>query len=97
MSEEKKEVKDEQENTARSEAMAVLEMGGPDIASAPADGDDKAKGKKPKRSVPAGKNSRRPSSSTPHRYFPIARLSSFASIENLPFAVPRTVHGIIIP
>ncbi|MBQ6925846.1 MAG: 30S ribosomal protein S11 [Kiritimatiellae bacterium] len=29
-------------------------MGGPDIASAPADGDDKAKGKKPKRSVPAG-------------------------------------------
>ena len=41
MSEEKKEVKDEQENTARSEAMAVLEMGGPDIASAPADGDDK--------------------------------------------------------
>ena len=54
MSEEKKEVKDEQENTARSEAMAVLEMGGPDIASAPAEGDDKAKGKKPKRSVPAG-------------------------------------------
>ena len=54
MSEEKKEVKDEQENTARSEAMAVLEMGGPDIAAAPAEGDDKAKGKKPKRSVPAG-------------------------------------------
>ena len=51
MSEEQKEVKDEQENTARSEAMAVLEMGGPDIASAPADGDDKAKGKKPKRSL----------------------------------------------
>ena len=37
MSEEQKEVKDEQENTARSEAMAVLEMGGPDIASASAD------------------------------------------------------------
>ena len=54
MSEEQKEVKDEQENTARSEAMAILEMGGPDIASAPAEGDDKAKGKKPKRSVPAG-------------------------------------------
>lgn len=54
MSEEKKEVKDEQENTAHSEAMAVLDMGGPDIAGAPAEGDDKAKGKKPRRAVPAG-------------------------------------------
>lgn len=56
MSEEvKEEVKDEQKDTTHSEAMAVLEMGGPDIAGAPA-ADDDAKGKKKARgrSVPAG-------------------------------------------
>ncbi len=51
-------VKEEQPvDTARSEAMAVLNMGGPDVASAAtADGEDgKSKGKKSKgKSIPAG-------------------------------------------
>ncbi len=58
MSEEKKEdLKDPAVDTARSEAMAVLNMGGPDVAAAStADGEDgKAKGRKSKgKSIPAG-------------------------------------------
>ena len=57
MSEEKKDVKEESAvDTARSEAMAVLNMGGPDVAAASAEGDDaKAKGRKSRgKSIPAG-------------------------------------------
>ena len=57
MSEEKKDVKEESAvDTARSEAMAVLNMGGPDVAAANADSDDaKAKGRKSRgKSIPAG-------------------------------------------
>ena len=55
MSEEKKEeVKDPAVDTARSEAMAVLNMGGPDVAAATADDDGKAKRKSRGKSIPAG-------------------------------------------
>lgn len=54
MSEEKKEVRDEAEDTARSEAMAVLNMGGPDVAAASADEEGKAKRKSRGKSIPAG-------------------------------------------
>ncbi len=58
MSEEKTDVKEEQPvDTAKSEAMAVLNMGGPDVAAAaPTEGEDaKAKGKKARgKSIPAG-------------------------------------------
>ena len=55
MSEENTEVKEEQKDPAVSEAMSVLNMGGPDVAASAAEGDDKAKAKKARtRSVPAG-------------------------------------------
>lgn len=55
MSEEKKEeVKDPAVDTARSEAMAVLNMGGPDVAAASADEEGKAKRKSRGKSIPAG-------------------------------------------
>lgn len=55
MSEEvKEEVKGEQKDSARSEAMAVLEMGGPDVAGAAAEEDGKGKKKSRGRSIPAG-------------------------------------------
>ena len=48
-----KDGKQEPENTARSEAMAVLDMGGPDVSANAAE-DEKAKGRKPRKSIPAG-------------------------------------------
>lgn len=58
MSEETADVKEEQvADAAKSEAMAVLNMGGPDVAAAAtADGDDaKSKGRKSRgKSIPAG-------------------------------------------
>lgn len=58
MSEETTDVKEEQvADAAKSEAMAVLNMGGPDVAAAAtADGDDaKSKGRKSRgKSIPAG-------------------------------------------
>ena len=56
MSEEKKDqqVRDEAAETAHSEAMAVLNMGGPDVSAANADEEGKAKKKSRGKSIPAG-------------------------------------------
>ena len=57
MSEEKKEkevVRDEAAEAAHNEAMAVLNMGGPDVAAASADDEAKAKKKSRGKSIPAG-------------------------------------------
>lgn len=55
MSEEKKEeAKDPVADTTHSEAMAVLNMGGPDVAAANADEEGKAKRKSRGKSIPAG-------------------------------------------